>query len=161
MPQPIVHLSNVLQIIFWLIFYHCWNIILWRKKMLATRGLALSRALLRSAPKTICNGQTPQLQQLRKMSGAWRYRTGAAPHPRSVRWTAEIVGGCEYCKCLQLIDSTAALQWIYLWHNYSCVVVDPVAFLVGLWPYYRRVSIPRSIKLDWCRTGYTAWWWVN
>lgn len=63
--------------------------------MLVTRGLALSRAALKNIPKIVRNEQSAQLQQIRGMSGAWRYRTGAAPHSRAVRWCTQAVGGCK------------------------------------------------------------------
>lgn len=141
--------------------------------MLATRAPLLSRALAQFARNgkllgvAAKNSKQSQLQAVR-FSGDWTYRTARESNPLSKRIWAQACGGCKWILKLKtqlnaqfqpLISVLSILNGMNFPIS-SYVVVDPLAFVLGLGSYCRRISISRLNRLDRCRAwNSTRWFW--
>lgn len=151
--------------------------------MLATRAPLLSRAIAQMARNgklltvaTVKN-QSKQLQlQPVRFSGHWTYRTGSTTVPMYKRVWGQTMCACKWfyfdhrvCD-IHLICSVISLLFCpissseRLNYDFSYVVVDSVAFVLGLGSYCRWIWISRYIKVDRCRTWNStrrSWWIIK
>lgn len=156
-----------------------------KRIMLLSRGTVLMRALSKFGPKsTPINAikQNSQMQLVR-YSGAWTYRTAAESQPLYKRAWVQACGGCKFV----LVDSgsknnrrtrrhcavhNVQIKCFGYWFKpyrrcgyivfslyFSYVVVDYLAFILGLGPYRWRISISRAKRLDRCRIRNSTRWW--
>lgn len=139
--------------------------------MLATRAPLLSRAIAQMARNgnrltvaTVKNSKQLQLQPVR-FSGHWTYRTGTTTIPLYKRVWGQTMCACKWLN-LNLTD------FVWRWTDCNCfwflplgaafisyVVVDSLAFVLGLGPHCRRIWISRYIKMDRRRTWNSTWRW--
>lgn len=151
--------------------------------MFASRAPLMFRALKmlnRSPVNTVnkMNCVSPVLQTTRSMSAAWTYRSSKGAPARSVRIWAELLGASRFLP----FNFNSAYNMFHFngkkmstnevdkrnWLDdnscfyYSYVVVDFLAFVLGLGTHCRRIPISRTTSLDKCRArNSTRRWRIN
>lgn len=144
-------------------------------EMFATRAPLLSRALVQFARNgkylgVAASRNTKQLQLQQKRFGHdWTYRTGIESNPLYKRVWAQACGGCKWIESFSSHNAIIAtiipvflqlkLENHFICKYFSHVVVDYLAFVLGLGTYCWWISISKCGRMDRCRAWNSTRWY--
>lgn len=136
--------------------------------MIISRASLLKRAFTKSGLQATPNNAIRNfiLTQSVRKHGSWTYRTAAEGVPLKIRIWGQACSGCKFSfnrNLIKILFGRYMPMMCFSPYTYcSYVVVGFLAFILGLWTYYWRVSISRSPSMDrWRARNSTAWSWLN
>lgn len=122
--------------------------------MIISRASLLKRAFTKSGLQATPNNAIRNfiLTQSVRKHGSWTYRTAAEGVPLKIRIWGQACSGCKFSfnrNLIKILFGRYMPMMCFSPYTYcSYVVVGFLAFILGLWTYYWRVSISRSPSMD-------------